>query len=315
MIEQFKKDVEQGLSQNPKSLSSKYFYDAIGDELFVDIMNMPEYYLTDAELEIFRDKTKELIKHFSIDENTHFQLIELGAGDGFKTKELLKELVQKEFKFDYLPIDISDHTLEKLETTLNSEIPKLSVKTQQGDYFQVLASLKDPKQRRIVLFLGSSIGNLTDDLSTKFLSELSDNLSPGDRLLLGVDLIKEERIVLPAYNDAKGITSKFNLNLLHRINNELKADFDLDSFAHKPEYDQNEGIARSFLTSLKKQTVHIASINKSFQFEENEKIQTEISRKYNDKIIAEITSRTNFFLEQKIMDSKEYFADYMLLRK
>jgi dimethylhistidine N-methyltransferase len=246
MIEQFKKDVAEGLSRNPNFLNSKYFYDEIGDELFVDIMNMPEYYLTRSEFEIFSEKTEDLIQGLNIDQSTHFQLIELGAGDGTKTKKLLEALVDQNFKFDYLPIDISTHTLEKLEQSLQKEMPKLNVKTQQGDYFQVLSGLKNPNQKKVVLFLGSNIGNLRDEMSAKFLYELGSNLSPGDRLLLGVDLIKSEDIVLPAYNDAAGITAKFNLNLLHRINKELGGDFDLSAFAHQPEYTKKKGLQRAF---------------------------------------------------------------------
>lgn len=314
MIEQFKKDVEAGLSRNPKYLNSKYFYDEIGDQLFVDIMNMPEYYLTNSEFEIFNEKTAEIIEGLNLKKDEYFQLIELGAGDGTKTKELLKVLVNEKYDFDYLPIDISQHALDNLDLSLKTGIPELNVQTKQGDYFQVLSSFKNPNQRKIVLFLGSNIGNLKDELSAIFLYELGSNLSPEDQLLLGVDLIKPVDIVLPAYNDVQGITAKFNLNILNRINKELGGDFNIDQFAHQPEYTVEEGIAKSFLTSLTEQEVHISSLGKTFRFKEEEKIHTEISRKYNDQIIREITKNTDFSLETKIQDSKEYFADYILKR-
>lgn len=314
MKNQFKIDVREGLNANPKFLSSKYFYDATGDKLFVDIMQMPEYYLTKSELEIFSKKTQELIDSFDISKDTYFELIELGAGDGTKTKEVLKVLTNQNYNFDYFPIDISQHALNELKDSLTKEIPDLNVKTKQGDYFEVLSSFKNSNNKKVVLFLGSNIGNLTDDLSHDFVYQLGSNLKPNDRLLLGVDLIKEQNIVLPAYNDPNGITANFNLNLLTRMNRELGANFKIEKFAHQPEYTKEEGIAKSFLTSLEQQEVYISSINETISFMEGEKIHTEISRKYNDEIILKIISKTDFTIERKITDSKNYFADYILKR-
>ncbi|MFD1552999.1 L-histidine N(alpha)-methyltransferase [Putridiphycobacter roseus] len=310
----FKKEVQQGLEANPKTLPSKYFYDKKGDALFVEIMNMAEYYLTRSELDIFKNKTEELIQALDLNKGSYFELIELGAGDGTKTKELLKKLVHENYNFDYFPIDISANALALLEQDLKTEIADLSVKTQQGDYFEVLDTLKANKNPKIILFLGSNIGNLTDELATKFIYKLGTNLNPGDKLLLGVDLIKAKEIVGPAYNDSKGITAAFNINLLERINKQLEANFNLNQFEHQPEYNEDEGIAKSFITSTTKQTVEIKAIGKSFQFKAGEKIHTEISRKYNDKLIQKIIADTDFSLARKIMDSKAYFADYILNR-
>ena len=213
-MSQFKKDVIEGLSSEPKFLLSKYFYDEIGDDLFVQIMDMPEYYLSRSEFEIFSQKTNELINAFEVDKSGAFELIELGAGDGTKTKELLKELLKQGYKFDYTPIDISDNALTLLKANLLTEMPTLNVVPKQGDYFEVLSSFKESKRKKVILFLGSNIGNLTDDLSAKFLNQLNQNINSGDCLLLGVDLIKDVNVVLPAYNDEQGITSRFNLNLL-----------------------------------------------------------------------------------------------------
>jgi len=314
MINEFLKDVDKGLSSSPKFLSSKYFYDEIGDELFVQIMNLPEYYLTRAEFEIFSKKTQKLINSLEVNNNEHFQLIELGAGDGTKTKELLKELVSQNFNFNYVPIDISQHTLDKLKNNLKKELPQLSVTQQQGDYFEVLSSFKKNDTKKVVLFLGSNIGNLNDELSAKFIQQLSDSLQKGDYLLLGVDLIKSRDIVLPAYHDSQGITAKFNLNLLTRINKELGGDFDISKFEHAPEYTEEEGIAKSNIVSTHNQVVEIKKLNKSFVFEKGETIHTEISRKYNDKTISKITKNTDFSIEKKILDSNKYFADYILKR-
>jgi dimethylhistidine N-methyltransferase len=314
MTEQFKTDVSVGLRSTPKRLSSKYFYDKIGDALFVQIMNMPEYYLTRSEFEIFSKQTQKLIDSFEIQKDNFFELIELGAGDGTKTKELLKELVGQKYNFDYFPIDISQNALNHLDGALKNEIPDLNVQSKRGDYFQVLSSFKNSNHKKVVLFLGSNIGNLNDDLAHKFIYQLGANIKPDDVLLLGVDLIKSRDIVLPAYNDAAGITSRFNLNLLQRINNELGGDFDLNQFIHSPDFTEESGVAESTLVSTVKQSVRIQSLNETFHFEEGEKIHTEISRKYNDKIIKEIISKTNFTLKTKISDSKAYFADYVLKR-
>jgi len=314
MIDVFKKEVKEGLENNPRTLPSKYFYNKIGDALFVEIMNLPEYYLTRSEFDIFQNKTQELITDLQLNSDTYFELIELGAGDGLKTKELLKVLDNQHFKFDYFPIDISTNALNLLEEDLSKVLPNVSVKTQQGDYFKVLASLKVSNKPKVILFLGSNIGNMNDEKAAQFIYNLGANLKTGDKLLLGVDLIKSEEIVLPAYNDSKGITAKFNLNLLERINQELGGDFNLKQFKHQPEYNENEGIAKSFIVSTTQQTVNIKSIGASYHFEAGEKIHTEISRKYNDALIEKIIANTDFVLDTKIMDSKAYFADYILTR-
>ncbi|WP_282148793.1 L-histidine N(alpha)-methyltransferase [Algibacter lectus] len=314
MIEVFKNEVDKGLQADSKTLPSKYFYDKIGDALFVEIMNLPEYYLTRCELDIFQNKTQELIEAFSVSTESYFELIELGAGDGTKTKELLRSLDAQNYNFDYFPIDISSNALNLLEKDLKNELPNLSVQIQEGDYFKVLASLKESKKPKIVLFLGSNIGNMSDDMAADFIYSLGSNLQAGDKLLLGVDLIKARHVVLPAYNDSQGITERFNLNLLDRINNELGGNFNLNQFKHQPEYDELEGVAKSFIVSTANQTVEINATGKTYNFTEGEKIHTEISRKYNDALIEKIIEKTDFNLETKILDSKAYFADYILRR-
>ncbi len=314
MITQFKKDVDKGLSDFPKTLPSKYFYDKKGDELFVRIMNLPEYYLTRAEHEIFKKQKHKILQKLELDPNQHFELIELGAGDGTKTKELLKVLENEGYNFDYIPIDISQNALDQLENELSEEFPKLSVKKKQGDYFDVLTSLYDTLYPKVVFFLGSNIGNMSDDLATKFIYKLGESLRPNDKLFLGVDLIKSASIVLPAYSDSRGITKAFNINLLSRINKELDGDFNTNSFLHEAKYSENDGIAKSYLVSVKKQTVSLNGSGKKYDFEHGEKILTEISRKYNDKILSQILKDTDFVITDKLTDSKGYFADYILKR-
>lgn len=314
MIEQFRQDVEAGLSAPQKSLPSHYFYDARGDELFQQIMAMPEYYVTDAEDEIFRKKTHELINALDIQNDSYFEIIELGAGDGKKSKRLLRKLLEKGHDFTYQPVDISKNILDHLEESLSDEMPALDINATQALYFDALADMKDTPHKIIVMFLGSNIGNLSDDEAADFIYQLGANFKPGDLLLLGVDLKKSRDIVLPAYNDVAGITARFNLNLLERINRELGANFVLDNFSHRPEYDEEEGIAYSFLVSTAEQSVYIKSLNRSFSFSEGEKIHTEISRKYDEATLKRIIAGTDFTLDNRITDSNGYFADYILKR-
>jgi len=313
MPENFKKDVLEGLSAKPqKKLSSKYFYDAKGDEFFVKIMALPEYYLTRAEMDIFQKKTKELINALYLEKHDKYDIIELGAGDGTKTIHLLKELQLQQYNFEYYPVDISLNALQGLQKMLSSALPKLAVKPMHLEYFQSLSLLKQDGNKKIILFLGSNIGNMPDEEATEFIYQLGANMYAGDKLVLGVDLIKPKEIILPAYNDSQGITSAFNLNLLSRINNELGGDFDLDEFEHYPVYDESDGIAKSFLRSRKKQTVTVCG--HTFFFDEGELIHTEISRKYNDSIIKKVLSKTDITWEEKITDTNNLFADYILIR-
>lgn len=314
MIEQFRQDVEKGLSARQKSLPSRYFYDARGDKLFQQIMAMPEYYVTAVEDEIFQKKTSQLIKAMDVRPEYYFEIIELGAGDGTKSKKLLKHLVEQGHHFTYQPVDISQHILDQLESTLKREIPGLITHTTQAQYFDALADMKDSPHKIIVMFLGSNIGNLSDDEAANFIYQLGANLKPDDLLLLGVDLKKSREIVLPAYNDTAGITASFNLNLLTRINRELEANFNLANFQHQPEYDEEQGIAYSYLVSTTDQSVLIKSLGKSFRFRAGERIHTEISRKYDDATLEKIISGSNFTLCERITDTNGWFADYILKR-
>ena len=311
---QFAKDVDAGLSQANKSLPSKYFYDQKGDELFMQIMALPEYYLTRAEHEIFTQQTQAVIDALGVSPDKHFELIELGAGDGSKTKHLLKELLAQGYQFDYLPIDISGHVLELLSSNLLAELPDLSLRCQQGDYFEILQSLKKSDASKVVLFLGSNIGNMPDEQAAAFIYNLGSNLSKGDKLLLGADLIKPVDVVLPAYNDAQGVTKAFNMNLLHRMNKELGANFVVEQFDHFPEYTEEEGIAKSSIISKVAQEVTISSLGKTYAFAAGERIHVEISRKYNHQVLTSILTDTDFTIADTLTDSQGYFADFVLAR-
>lgn len=313
--EEFSSDVHAGLSRHPKTLPSKYFYDKRGDELFMQIMDLPEYYLSRAEMEIFTELTDVLIQRLELQPGQHFELIELGAGDGTKTRRLLKALLEQSYSFDYLPVDLSQNVLNHLQNILDEELPELSFHPEQGDNLEIMSKLHAGTAPKVVLFLGSNIGNLSDKQAAKFIYELGRHLKCGDKFLLGVDLIKPSDIVLPAYNDSRGITREFNINLLRRINNELGGNFDLDAFEHRPEYEQAVGVAMSFLASTTEQSVTIGSTGASYQFAAGEKILTEISRKYNEDIIGELLASTDFAVIDILTDRKGYFADYIIERR
>lgn len=310
MNEAFKKDVDEGLSSSPKKLLSKYFYDEVGDKLFVKIMNMPEYYLTDAELEIFTEQAKDIIHAFDV-EGQKLELIELGAGDGTKTIQLLKELQEKE-QFTYLPIDISQHALDGLEKRLAKEVPDVNVETLQGDYFSILNDIKERTAKKVILFLGSNIGNMLDENAHRFIKQLSENMSTGDKLLIGVDLKKDADIILPAYNDAAGITRDFNLNLLTRINKELGGNFDIEKFDHAPLYNEAAGQAESYIVSTTDQDVSISATDSTYHFDKGERIHMEISRKYDKASISRLIEDTGLYIKNIFTDSRDYFSDFLL---
>ncbi len=312
MNEEFAREVKEGLSAKPKYLSSKWFYDEIGDQLFVNIMNMPEYYLTDAEFEIFSEQTTEIVRALTEDVSK-MALYELGAGDGTKTIELLKSMNSNEFV--YHPIDISQNALDNLKVRLHNELPEIEAKPLQGEYFQVLDSLSvDNATNKVILFLGSNLGNMYDDVAKEFMGQLAQSMQSGDKLLLGLDKIKSVDVVLPAYNDKQGYTRDFNLNLLSRINKELDGDFDVASFQHVPKYDEESGIASSALVSSKKQKVNIGKISKTFHFEEGEPIHTEISRKYDLQILDKVIEGSGLRIIREFNDSRKYFMNVLLIK-
>ncbi len=304
-VSAFAKDVLSGLAQRPKKLPSKYFYDARGDKLFQDIMNMPEYYLTNCEYEIL-DTQKSTILHLIGDEA--FDLIELGAGDGTKTKLLLEYFLEQEANFCYSPIDISGNVLKHLKADVEEKWPNLHCEPLQGDYFKVLEDLSHTVHiKKVLLFMGANIGNLSRRKAVDFLLHVGEYMSEGDLLIIGFDLKKDPDIILNAYNDPAGITAAFNLNLLRRINRELKADFQLDQFKHWETYDPVTGATRSFLVSTCEQDVQI--LDKTIHFDAWEAIDVELSQKYDPHMIEDLASSTGFKVVRHLFDSRRYFVD------
>jgi L-histidine N-alpha-methyltransferase len=303
----FLNDVLTGLQSDPKHLSSKYFYDKTGDELFQKIMAMPEYYLTRCELDIFKNKTSELAEAIRSDEQP-FDLIELGAGDAMKSTYLLKYLSEKRADFTYMPIDISGNILSVLENNLKDKLPEINIKTLEGEYFQMLKkAMKLSSRRKVILFLGGNIGNMTSKEAEKFCTSLHQLLNSEDIVLIGFDLKKNPFTVLNAYSDKSGITAEFNLNLLTRINRELGGNFDIEQFEHYESYDPITGACRSFLISLKNQQVKIEE--ETIDFAENEVIDMEVSQKFSKSDIEYLAEKSGFSISRNISDSKEWFID------
>ncbi len=269
---------------------------------------MPEYYLTRSELEIFTEQTESICNLMLSEE---LSVIELGAGDGSKTYHLLNYLNER-CRLTYMPVDISVNALKGLQTRFHEILPGLQMKPVHAEYFTALSELKHLKGNKVVLFLGSNIGNLPDKLARDFIVQIADSLNVNDQFLLGVDLRKPKDIVLPAYNDAQGYTRGFNMNILHRINRELGGTFDTDKFIHVPSYTEEEGIARSFLQSTEDQDVKISDLDSVFHFAEGEMIQTEISRKYDLDLINELIRDTGLSVQQVFYDKKKYFADILM---
>lgn len=303
----FYTDVLKGLKQNPKKLSSKYFYDKQGDKLFQKIMDMPEYYLTNCELDIFKNKSNEITQNLQL-ENQPFDIIELGSGDATKSKHLLNFLKKNSFDFNYMPIDISGNILHELQKDLATEMPDLTVISLEGEYFEMLEKVSGISTRKkVVLFLGANIGNMTKKEALQFCAEIRSRLNAGDVLLIGFDLKKNPHIILNAYNDPAGITAAFNLNLLTRINRELDADFNIENFRHYQSYEPDSGACRSFLVSLQTQTVNIC--DEKILFDENELIDMEVSQKYSIEEIAKMGQSAGFHVVENIYDSKKWFVD------
>ena len=305
----FAEDVLSGLSATPKSLSSKYFYDDAGSRLFQKIMELPEYYLTRSEFEIFEQRAGEIFEAFT-ENSPAFDLIELGAGDGTKTAVLIEYFLRRTTDFTYSPIDISREAVDSLTGKFHARFPALQMNARVGDYFRILETLKTESARpKILLFLGSNIGNFSRDASIEFFKNLRAVMNAQDLLFTGFDLQKDPRVILAAYDDAAGVTAEFNLNLLRRINRELGGNFDLEKFSHYAIYRPTECAARSFLISREQQKVFIAHLNQTFHFRAWEPIFMEISQKYNLEMIEDLARVSGFAVKQNFFDQRKYFVD------
>jgi len=309
----FYQDVMNGLKANQKYLQSKYFYDEMGDKLFQQIMASPEYYPTRCEMEILQHRSDEIAPWFT-ESGEAFDLVELGPGDATKSVWLLQELLQKDVPFTYYPIDISSNVIGWLESKLPVSLPGLQMQGLNGEYLDRMEYVNNISDRRkVVLFMGANIGNMTPQQAIIFCRQLHDRMRPGDQLMIGFDLKKHPKTILDAYNDSRGITRAFNLNLLHRINREMDADLVVSQFEHYPVYDPGTGACKSYLISLVEQDAHFGS-GETIHFREHEAIYMEISQKYDLAETEYLARQSGFRPEHHFFDTKKWFADILWQR-
>ena len=305
----FASDVRAGLTREAKALPPKYFYDELGSRLFEAICWLPEYYLTRAESEILQTNAAEIVSSVE----GPVRLLELGSGSAEKTRYLIEALLAKQAELHYLPVDISDSSLELASQRLLRLYPGLRITAFAADYFTALQALAthvpaDSDRRTVAVFLGSNIGNFGRDESREFLHAVRKRLRPEDALLLGADLKKSPEVLIPAYNDALGVTAAFNLNLLSRINRELDGNFDVKKFQHSAIYNDELGRIEIHLVSREPQNIRIRAIDLEASFEKGETIRTENSYKFDLDQLAVLARDTGFSLAKTWFDSAHLFS-------
>ena len=276
-------DVVTGLRKTPKTLPPKWFYDAVGSDLFDQITRLPEYYPTRAEAQILREQSAAIAAHSGAD-----TLVELGSGTSEKTRMLLSALRDNGTLRRFVPFDVDAGVLESAGESLQQDYPELEIDAVCGDFEEHLAKIPGGG-RRLFVFLGSTIGNLTATPRAEFLAALADVLEPGDALLLGTDLVKDADRLVRAYDDSAGVTARFNRNVLAVINRELDADFDLDAFSHVARWNAGEERIEMWLRAEAPQRVHIRALDLSVEFGAGEEMLTEVSCKFRpDAVAAEL---------------------------
>jgi dimethylhistidine N-methyltransferase len=303
---QFVSDVLTGLSCKQKSIPCKYFYDEEGSRLFTEIMALPEYYLTNCEQVILEKYSQDIGEAVGC---SGLNIVELGAGDGTKSRILLKSMCTKH-PITYAPIDISEDALRELISNLAGSMENLECRGLVAEYFTGIRWLsRQNHHKSIVLFLGSNIGNLGPPQAKDFFASLWKALNGGDYLLTGFDLQKDVHVMRRAYDDSRGVTSKFNLNLLKRINCELGGKFNLDDFEFCSEWDPIASAIQSFLVSKTNQMVTIEELNRTFEFKKWERIHTESSYKFAPESIEQMALKNGFDVVANYYDPNRYFVD------
>jgi dimethylhistidine N-methyltransferase len=307
----FAEDVRAGLLAAKKELSCRYFYDDAGSRLFERICELPEYYLPHAEREILERNAPRIAELLA----PGAALIELGSGNAAKTTLIIAEILRRQGSLLYIPLDVSRTILEESSARLLASFGTLVIEAIVAEYDRGLGMLRhrasDPK---LILWLGSNIGNFDRRGAADFLLRVRRVMSPGDRLLVGIDLRKGRTLVEPAYDDAAGVTAEFNKNILARINRELGADFDLRHFRHRAVYDEVSGRIEMYLVSDRMQWVTVQRLGLSVRFAEGEAIHTEDSYKYGSEEITELAERAGMVIEARYVDSRSRFVDCVLRR-
>ena len=305
LVSPIAEEVLSGLSARPRNLPPKLFYDAAGSHLFEQITETQEYYPTRTERAILADNAGEIISHAG----NNLTLVELGAGSASKTQVLIEALLRRQLRADFYPVDVSSSALQGALTTLNGHFPRCRVSPIVADYTHQIPDLNALPGRKLVLFIGSTIGNFEPDDAMAFLKSVRRSLQPGDALLIGFDLIKDAQVLHAAYNDDAGVTAAFNKNMLVRINRELGGSFDLDAFEHVAFWNRRKSRIEMHLESTREQAVWVQDLGRSFHFEQGERIHTENSYKFNTASMTRLLRRSGFRLEKSWTDAKGWFGE------
>jgi dimethylhistidine N-methyltransferase len=301
-------EVYRGLTACPKKLSPWLFYDQRGSELFEAITELPEYYLTRTERGIFEQYGDEIVAAAN---SRKLSMIELGAGTATKTRLLLDAAVRRQGSVEYYPIDISTTALEEARRRIGEEQTQVSCMPIVSDYTKDMSDVHSIGGRRLVLYIGSSIGNFEPAEAAKLLRRLRGQLAAGDWLLLGVDHVKDRGTLLKAYNDAAGVTAEFNRNMLVRIKRELGAAFRPGLFRHRACWNERESRIEMHLESLVTQEIAIPALDLNVAFRRGESIHTENSYKFTPESAAEMLGRAGFAVRKNWTDAKKWFGVYL----
>jgi L-histidine Nalpha-methyltransferase len=275
-----RRDVRDGLRRTPKSLPPKWFYDSVGSDLFDQITRLPEYYPTRTEAQILRAHAADVAAASGAD-----TLVELGSGTSEKTRILLDAMSDAGSLRRFIPFDVDAGVLEAAGAAIGAEYPGVEVDAVCGDFEEHLEKIPTGG-RRLVVFLGSTIGNLTPGPRAEFLAALARTLAPGDALLLGTDLVKDTERLVRAYDDAAGVTARFNLNVLAVVNRELDADFDLAAFEHVARWNADDERIEMWLRARTAQRVHVGAVDLTVDFAAGEEMLTEVSSKFRPEGVA-----------------------------
>jgi L-histidine Nalpha-methyltransferase len=297
-------EVVHGLTSRPKTLPCKLLYDDRGSQLFEEITRLPEYYPTRTEFGILQDSAKEIVQAAGIP----VSIVELGAGTATKTGALLRAFARRQMRVKYFPVDISPGALADAKDRIKDECGNALVRPVVADFSNGFHFLREIPGRKLVLYLGSSIGNFEWNDAIAMLSKVREQLLPGDALLLGTDMLKDEKILVPAYDDAQGVTANFSKNILMRLNRELGANFDLGSFRHIAEWNPSQSRMEIFLESTRPQTVTLPMARLTIQFRAGERIHTENSHKYTLEMIERMLCLSGFKLEKTWFDRQKWFG-------
>lgn len=297
--------VREGFSKKPRELSPRFFYDERGSELFEQILDLPEYYQTEKEIGILETYAGDILDTVA----SEVTMIEFGAGSSRKTRILLETGIERQGHLQYMPIDVSGEFLEKSAQTLTEDYEEgLWVTAIAGRYRDALKILPETHFPKLMIMLGGTVGNYREADIVDLLGRIRSAMGPEDRMLVGIDLIKDPDVIEAAYNDRQGVTAEFNKNILRRMNRELDANFDLNSFKHEAPFLEDKNRVEMRLVSTKDQVVDVGAIDKSYTFEEGEYIHTENSTKFTPSTFDRLAQKGGLTLDETWMDEEEYFA-------